>query len=290
MNPDNFEQQLAIFMQDMDARNHYRQLVIELWQWLTEQRLRHAKSLMTVSPVVVGIAGAQGTGKTTLANLLVLFGKEQGVAVGTVSLDDYYLSQSQRAILAAKVHPLLLQRGMPGTHAIDQAIADAKAVRKGSPICLPYFDKALDQPGLQRSSQRFEMLIVEGWCLGLTPQVEDELTLAVNLLESREDSTGCWRFFVNQQLALNYQAYWQLCQPVIWLKAPDWPSICRWRVIQEQQLWQLRGQGMSDITLARFMQSFQRLTEHSFQVMRATADIVIELDEQQRPTIIKPLP
>jgi D-glycerate 3-kinase len=71
------------------------------------------------------------------------------------------------------------------------------------------------------------------------------------------------------------------------LQAPDWVSICRWRAKQEQQLFQLRGKGMTAAQLERFMQSFQRLTEHSFRVMPTSADIVIELDHQQRPTIVR---
>ncbi|MFT7192443.1 MAG: D-glycerate 3-kinase, partial [Rheinheimera aquimaris] len=75
-------------------------------------------------PAVVGISGAQGSGKSTLAAALVTQLQQQGIPAAAVSLDDYYLSKAQRLTLAEQVHPLLVQRGVPGTHDIGRAIAD----------------------------------------------------------------------------------------------------------------------------------------------------------------------
>ncbi|RVU40943.1 kinase [Rheinheimera riviphila] len=251
--------------------------VTGLWQTLSKEYQE---------PAVIGISGAQGSGKTTLSTLLVQFAQEQGVIAGAVSLDDYYLSQQQRAVLAAKVHPLLVMRGVPGSHHIAQAIADAQAVRNGQPVALPRFDKALDQPIAARAPQQFSLLIIEGWCLGLTAQSTADLQQAVNQLEQSEDQSFSWRHFVNQQLAGQYQQYWSLLSSLIWLKAPDWPTICRWRALQEHQLRQQCGKGMNDIELERFMQTFQRLTEHSFLVLPQRADLVVELDAFHQPQLL----
>ena len=272
----NFEQQLAAFIDDPQQRREYRDCVKQLWSKLS-------KGL--TFPNVIGLTGAQGSGKTTLATMLVLWARQQGINASSVSLDDYYLSQQQRAVFAATVHPLLAMRGMPGSHAIEQAINDAKAVLGAEAIALPVFDKALDQPVAARKPQRVDLLIVEGWCLGVTPQSPEQLWPAVNALELTEDQDASWRTFVNQQLAGQYQQYWQLFEQLIWLKAPDWPAICRWRKLQEQQLWLCRGNGMSDAELERFMQSFQRLTEHSFTVLPQQAHWVVELDQQHRPQL-----
>lgn len=271
-----FAQQLELLFKDADDQNRYRQLIEALWHQLNQAEY----------PRVAAISGGQGTGKSTLARLLAQFAKEQGVLAGTVSLDDYYLSQQQRAGLAATVHPLLALRGMPGTHRIEQAILDIKNFLNGQAVKLPSFDKALDQPGAERAPEHFSLLIVEGWCLGLGPQSAAQLREPVNQLESMADPEGHWRAYVNQHLAQDYQHCWSLLGTLIWLKAPDWQAICRWRAQQEQELRQVRGIAMSETQLHYFMQTFQRLTEHSFAVMPSKADIIIELNNSHQPTLL----
>ncbi|WP_206674593.1 kinase [Rheinheimera pleomorphica] len=234
-------------------------------------------------PAVVGISGAQGSGKSTLAAELVAQLKLHGIQAAAVSLDDYYLSKAQRQQLANQAHPLLSQRGVPGTHNIQQALSDARAVLAGWPVALSQFDKAMDEPTAALAVQQLDVLIVEGWCLGIAPQTAAELAVPVNALEQHEDSDGRWRHYVNSQLAGPYADYWQLVKPLIWLKAPDWQSVCHWRAKQEQQLWRTRGCGMTDTELKRFMLPFQRLTLASWQQLPNVADIVINLNPQQQP-------
>ncbi|CAM5183235.1 kinase [Alishewanella longhuensis] len=237
-------------------------------------------------PAIIGISGAQGTGKSTLAQLLVTELTNRGLCCAAVSLDDYYLAAAERQQLAAKIHPLFSQRGVPGTHDIQRAIADAQHVLAGLAVALPVFDKALDDRLADQPKQRLQLLIVEGWCLGLSAQSEAELISPVNSLEAEEDAAGLWRQYVNQQLAGGYQQYFALLSPLIWLKAPSWDSICQWRARQEQQLWQRRGQGMTDAQLARFMLPFQRLTEASWQQLPTRATFTIALNRQQQPKLL----
>lgn len=237
-------------------------------------------------PAVIGISGAQGSGKSTLAAELVAQLKRQGIKAAAVSLDDYYLSKALRQQLAQDIHPLLAQRGVPGTHAIEQAINDAKAVLAGRPVALPQFDKALDEPAAPLAVQQPDILLVEGWCVGIQPQTAAELTRPVNTLEANEDPDGRWRRYVNTQLAGPYTDYWRLVKPLIWLQAPDWDCVCRWRAKQERQLWQSRGTGMSDTELARFMLPFQRLTQAGWQQLPQQADYIIALDQQHSLTTI----
>ncbi|WP_019677552.1 hypothetical protein [Arsukibacterium perlucidum] len=235
---------------------------------------------------VVGISGAQGTGKSTLASALVKLLSSQGMTAATVSLDDYYLSKTHRQQLAHTVHPLLAQRGVPGTHNIQQAVSDAHAVLAGEAVALPRFDKALDEPAAPLPAQQLDILIVEGWCLGVLPQSTAELTQAINQLEASQDSEGYWRQYVNTQLAGAYADLWRLMKPLIWLKAPDWDCVCLWRAKQEQQLWQQRGRGMTETELARFMLPFQRLTLASWQQLPVIASHIVLLDQLQRPTLL----
>ncbi|MDX5405873.1 MAG: adenylyl-sulfate kinase [Chromatiaceae bacterium] len=251
---------------------HYQALVTQVLQRL------HALP----KPAVVGISGAQGSGKSTLAAELVAQLQQQGVKAATVSLDDYYLSKALRQQLALAIHPLLAQRGVPGTHDIARAIADAQAVLAGDEVSLPQFDKALDEPVAALPAQQLDVLIVEGWCLGVAPQTAAELAVPVNALEASEDTDGSWRRYVNSQLAGLYADYWQLLKPLNWLKAPDWACVCRWRAKQEQQFLRERGQGMTEAELARFMLPFQRLTLASWQQLPNGADLVVSLNENQQ--------
>lgn len=254
----------------------YQQLLLQLLNRL----------LALPRPAIIGISGAQGTGKSTLARALTELLISQGIAAGSVSLDDYYLSKARRQQLAGNIHPLLAQRGVPGTHDIERAVNDAKTVLTGQPVTLPQFAKALDQPAAALAAQPLDILIVEGWCLGVQPQAAADLARPVNQLEATEDSEGQWRHYVNQQLAGAYSRYWQLIKPLIWLQAPDWDCVCRWRAQQEQQLWQQHGSGMNKAELARFMLPFQRLTQASWQQLPAMASYTVLLDQQQRPTLL----
>lgn len=234
-------------------------------------------------PAIIGITGAQGTGKSTLAAQLAKQLSAQGRPTAIVSLDDYYLNRAQRRQLARQVHPLLAQRGVPGTHRIEQALLDAHNFLQGKAVAWPRFDKALDEPGSPCMPQTAELLLVEGWCLGLAPQSERALQEPINTLEHQQDADGRWRRYVNQQLTTAYADYWQLLKPLIWLQAPDWQAVCRWRQKQEQQLWHQRGMGMTKEQLAQFMLSFERLTQASWQQLPTRADLRIQLNQQQQP-------
>ena len=268
-------------MADFRASTDYQTTLAQLVQKLQSKRCSAGGG-----PAVIGISGAQGSGKSTLAAMLVQQFSALGIKSAAVLLDDYYLNKAQRQQLAKQVHPLLRQRGVPGTHNIFQAIADVQAVLTGQPVALPQFDKALDQPGASLPAQQLDLLIVEGWCLGVRPQSEAELAQPLNQLEATADADGRWRRYVNARLAADYADYWRLLQPLIWLNAPDWDCICRWRAKQEQQLWQQRGSGMTDPELARFMLPFQRLTQASWQQLPAIADIIVQLDPDQTPTLL----
>ena len=71
-------------------------------------------------PALIGVSGAQGSGKTSLCQLLEAANRPRFVQF---SIDDVYLDHSQRAELAARTHPLFVTRGPPGTHDIGLARA-----------------------------------------------------------------------------------------------------------------------------------------------------------------------
>jgi D-glycerate 3-kinase len=209
---------------------------------------------------VVAISGAQGCGKTTLATLLAEALVAKGQRCAVVSLDDYYLGRTARQQLAREIHPLLKTRGVPGTHQIDRLLADLRAQHAGLPVTRPRFCKATDDCLADRPACQVDVLILEGWCIGLLPLTESQLLAQPNVLEQQADADAGWRYWVNQQLSGTYQQVWAHCDALYLLQAPDWLQVCRWRAQAEQQLWAASGSGMDPATLALFMQHYQRWT------------------------------
>ncbi len=242
---------------------------------------------------ILGIHGCQGSGKSTLAALLVLLFQEmQSVRSINLSLDDFYLTRSTREELAANVHPLLLTRGVPGTHDVGLALQTIKALSQSGEVAIPRFDKVVDdrvaESGWPLVKAPVDVVIIEGWCLGISPQTQSELQEAANTLESEEDE-GEWRVYVNEKLADEYQDLFELIDMLIMLKAPDFSNILEWRLQQENKLKQNNNPAdsktdnrlMSKDELKRFISHYERLTRHALRTVPATADIVYQLNDKQ---------
>jgi D-glycerate 3-kinase len=96
---------------------HYRHTIDDVLVPLAgaiAQRVRLADHML-----IVGLCGAQGSGKSTAAAALVeLLAHEQLPAIA-LSIDDFYLPRIERQRLAREIHPLLATRGVPGTHDVE---------------------------------------------------------------------------------------------------------------------------------------------------------------------------
>jgi D-glycerate 3-kinase len=71
----------------------------------------------------------------------------------------------------------------------------------------------------------------------------------------------------------------------IFLKAPSFDSVYQWRCQQEHKLKKRVGSKadtMSDHEIARFIQYYQRLTEHSLCTLDTFSDWVFELDNERK--------
>ena len=69
---------------------------------------------------IIGLAGGQGTGKTTISSLIrLILTNYFKLNVFKVSIDDFYRTRKERLKLSKSKHPLLLTRGVPGTHDVD---------------------------------------------------------------------------------------------------------------------------------------------------------------------------
>ncbi|MHB8816016.1 MAG: kinase, partial [Steroidobacteraceae bacterium] len=211
-----------------------------------------------------------------------------GIKAGTLSLDDLYLTRARRTQLGQEVHPLLVTRGVPGTHDVTLGIRTLDAIRAGQPTPLPCFDKSRDDrvPEAEWAGvpAGLQLLVLEGWCVGARPQHEADLRLPINRLEREEDADGRWRSYVNGVLAGPYQALFARLDRLILLAAPDFEIVERWRGQQEVELRSAapRGPGvMEEATLRRFIEHYERLTRHILEEMPSRADLVLRLSGER---------
>jgi len=249
--------------------------------------------------IIAGINGAQGSGKSTLADLLALLCQEQyHLNVTVLSIDDFYLTRQQRELLAVTIHPLLATRGVPGTHDISLALDILRRLSEGkSQTLVPRFDKASDDRHPQEKwecvAAKADLILLEGWCLGAAPQSEDALVKPVNDLEREEDVSGVWRRYVNRQLRDVYPQLFSMIDTWIMLKAPSFDCVYKWRLEQENKLKSSQphidasadcegNRTMSAASLSRFIQHYQRITEHLLKTLPAKADTLFELDEDRK--------
>lgn len=227
---------------------------------------------------IVGLSGAQGTGKSTLAWLLHdLLTHGFGKRVVVVSLDDYYLSRAERLALAQRVHPLLRTRGVPGTHAQPELLAALRQLRAGQACALLRFDKAVDdrEPKPRHVSGPCDLILFEGWCVGARAQSEAELLGPINALEEHEDRDAAFRRFVNTQLEGPYASLWRELNMLVYLAAPDFQSVHAFRAEQEANL---NKGAMDETALTRFVQHFERITLHMLRTTPSDAEVIVQLD------------
>lgn len=242
-------------------------------------------------PYILGLSGLQGSGKSTLARVMKAQAETRGWPTEVLSLDDFYYARSDREALARDVHPLLRSRGVPGTHEIELLMSVLAALPQASdklPVSHPRFDKGRDTrfppSRWPRTTRPPRLVIVEGWALGIRPQLQAALARPVNELERNEDPDGSWRHWVNKQLR-GYQPLWRKFDALIVLQAPSWEIVRRWRGEQEQELLSRHAPlAMDAATLERFLAHFERLSRHALATLPVLADTCVEYDDDRHVT------
>ena len=241
---------------------------------------------------IIGINGCQGSGKSTLADYLcTVVAEKYHLATVALSLDDFYLTKAERIELARKIHPLLAQRGVPGTHDVNLAIDTISSLASGNKALITRFDKSMDDRVPEANSETITghigLIVIEGWCFGAKPQAPNSLIEPVNHLERLEDPDGVYRDYVNTALATQYPQLFELVDSTAMLRAPSFKTVFEWRLEQEQKLiekLQLTKTAlaslstMSDQEIRRFIQNFQRITEHCLEEMQTRVDHLFQLN------------
>lgn len=222
----------------------------------------------TPHPLIIGLNGLQGVGKTTLVTALAAALSCHRTLV--LSIDDFYLRHDAQLALAAShpTNPLVQNRGEPSTHDLPLAVSVLRDLRAGRETRVPSYDKAAFSGRGDRRPEsewlvanapgepRVEVVILEGWCVGFRalPPAEleakwrgESLTLRHHTLENLS--------FVNDALR-GYDALTDLFGAFVHVDAEDLSYVYAWRQEQEVKLREERGAGMSDEQVVKFVDGY----------------------------------
>ena len=263
----------------------YHAVVEQFWQPLANAIARRKAPHQ---PLIVGINGAQGSGKSTVCAFLQDLLAARQLRTVTLSMDDLYLTKAERQDLAREVHPLFATRGVPGTHAVGLGVAIIEHIRAGRSFDMPRFDKGTDDrsTGTEAITGPVDVLLLEGWCVACTPQADEELLDPVNDLEASEDPEGVWRAVVNLWLRGDYRVLFDQLDMLVMLKVDGFEAVSTNRALQEAKLRARNPDApglMDDAALARFCQHYERLTRHMLEDLPMRADFVFEIGPDQIP-------
>ena len=245
-------------------------------------------------PYFIGLAGGQGTGKTTISSIIkIILEKYFKLKVFKISIDDFYKTRKERTNLSKKIHPMLMTRGVPGTHDIKMMLDFFKKAKneRYKKLKVPNFNKAIDDRFPKKNwnniNEQPDIIIFEGWCVGARPEINKTLKKSINSLEKTSDQNLIWRHHVNQQLKTKYKKLYSQLNCMIYLKAKNFSLLQKWRLKQEKKLW-LKTKNkrshkiMSKGDVINFMQTYQRITQNMFKNMPKYASIILNLNDNHQ--------
>ncbi|CAH2351589.1 probable ATP-dependent kinase Tda10p [[Candida] railenensis] len=227
-------------------------------------------------PIVIGVSGPQGSGKTYLAEHLVseIAQKFPDLNCVKFSMDDLYLTNSDQRHLtneAVKDDNKLLQgRGLPGTHDIGVGLELFSKLISGEPVAIPIYDKSAFNGEGDRSTssipiaKKADLVIFEGWFNGYIP-LDDDL-VRIKWLSSLLDPHSCLKIHklyqiedINEKLK-NYAVLWDYFDYFIYIET-DYQNVGKWRLEQEHALIKMTGSGMSDVQVGQFIERYMPIYE-----------------------------
>ncbi|BBD57619.1 hypothetical protein NIES2109_03860 [Nostoc sp. HK-01] len=265
-------------------RANFEEMLEVLWDlWLPLGMKLAAQRRSLNRPLIQGILGVQGTGKTTMCQVLSLILQQLGYRTLSWSLDDLYKTYSDRLILLQQ-DPRLIWRGPPGTHDIDLGLNVLEQIRQGEKaVTVPRFDKSLYAGAGDRTTPEIvtdiDIVLFEGWFVGVQPIDPTAFDLAPPPIIT--DADKAFAREMNRQLS-NYLPLWQRLDSLILLYPRDYRSSLEWRKQAEQQMVAAGKAGMNDSQIKDFVNYFWRSLHPELflkPILRSpsVADLVIEI-------------
>ncbi|MBD2242502.1 glycerate kinase [Nostoc sp. FACHB-888] len=233
------------------------QVLWDLWLPLGIKLASHRQQLER--PLIQGILGGQGTGKTTMSKVLSLILNQLGYRSVSLSLDDLYKTYSDRLVLTQQ-DPRLIWRGPPGTHDVDLGLNVLDRIRQlQSSVMVPRFDKSAFGGAGDRTTPEMvtgvDIVLFEGWFVGVRPINADVFDTAPPPILTDEDRA----FARDMNLRLhNYLPLWERLDSLIVLYPTDYRCSLEWRKQAEQQMIAAGKSGMSNAEIEQFVNYFWR--------------------------------
>ncbi|MEH2452487.1 glycerate kinase [Nostoc sp.] len=257
------------------------QVLWDLWLPLGIKLASHRQQLGR--PLIQGILGGQGTGKTTMSNVLKLILNQLGYRTLSLSLDDLYKTYSDRLVLTQQ-DPRLIWRGPPGTHDVDLGLNVLNQIRQlQSPVMVPRFDKSAYGGAGDRTTPEMvtdvDIILFEGWFVGVRPIEPDVFDTAPPPIITDEDRA--FARDINHRLH-DYLPLWERLDSLILLYPTDYRYSLEWRKQAEQQMIAAGKSGMSNAEIEEFVNYFWRLLHPELFIKplvkdATVVDLVIEI-------------
>ncbi|KAM0756323.1 P-loop containing nucleoside triphosphate hydrolase protein [Meredithblackwellia eburnea MCA 4105] len=236
-------------------------------------------------PLIVGVQGPQGCGKSHLTSLLPAYleAPPHSLRLGSLSLDDIYSDHKTLSALAATnpTNGLIQGRGQPGTHDLPLGESCLKAfsssnLNPSKPIKLPVYDKSRFGGQGDRSEEvvtvqgPLDVVIFEGWMLGFGPLADTELSWRCAEVAKDPKAYGDTHLdysppffaqhdelsltFINKELRKYVAGLWSYLDCMVQLKPVQMNYIWEWRLQQEHAMKAKNGgKGMTDDEVKGFI-------------------------------------
>ena len=242
---------------------------------------------------IIGLTGGQGSGKSTISKILKIILKES-FNLNTVifSIDDFYKTLKERKNVK-KSKPSFSNKGVPGTHdtkLLKNCIKKLKNLDFKRTL-IPKFDKSIDdrlsKNKWQKIKKKPDIVIFEGWCVGVTPQKNRDLLIPINTLEKEFDKKKIWRKWVNKELKTEYKKIFKLINLFIFLKVPSFKHVYRWRHLQEKNYELFLKEKNNELKSNKnFIMFYERLTKHMLKNL-IKRNFIIKIDDKHKLKSIK---
>ena len=236
------------------------------------------------SKKMIMIAGSQGSGKSSLSELIrVIYKKHYKKKVTIISIDDFYHSIKKRNQISRDIHPLFSVRGVPGTHDITLLRNILwKIKKKQFPIYLPIFDKTKDaRKKYRKKISSSDLVIFEGWCVGASPLPNEYLFKNINIIEKDSDKQNIWRKNYNRYLK-DYQDLFKLFNCYIYILTPSWENVISWKYKQELKLRSQKSNLKLLSKLKEFIMYYEKITRWMMKTSKLNSNILIKVDKYQK--------
>ena len=226
---------------------------------------------------IIGISALPGTGKTTLGKWLEAISLKLNFKIVVISIDDFYLPSEEMKI-AIKNNPWNVSRGFPGSHSVKlmhEKLLNWKITGK---LNVPVFDKSLRNGLGDRSHWRLDepdLLILEGWFLGIKPYSLDIIDRSVSTLNLSLDESS---YLLTIQNNLNeYLDIWTLIDNIWHFKPLKIEYMNKWKTNQEKEMLLQKGSALKDEKLSKFLRMLNvSIPQKSFDLINSYAIFLID--------------